>query len=119
MPATSSANNRIDFTADLLHVTAYSQSVTRQPASQSVSNQADKAKIDTSVQNLIVTGISDQTGIEDQLYLLPASMARFLLRRAKIGQCPPIPILRTLGLRTEKELASDTRAPNYPWRVAC
>jgi hypothetical protein len=118
MPTTSSANHRIDFTTSLLSGAVYSQSVSRQAASQSVSIQTAKGKTDTPVQNLIVPEISDQTGIEDQLYLLPASIARFLLRRAKLGQCPPIPVLRTLGLKTENELAGKDRPEQHTWRVA-
>jgi hypothetical protein len=118
MPTISSANHRIDFTTDLLHSAVNSQSVSRQAGSQPVCIQAAKGKTDTPIQNLIVPEISDQTGIEDQLYLLPASIARFLLRRAKLGQCPPIPVLRTLGLKTENELAAKDHSVNHTWRVA-
>jgi hypothetical protein len=112
MSVAYSDNNRIDSATDLLPWAADSRPSIRQTTSHPAIPQADKGRTGTSVHNLIVAGISDQTGIEKQLYLLPASMARFLLRQAKIGHCPPIPILRILGLRTEKELASDAHNLN-------
>lgn len=119
MSVASGDNHRIDSAADSLTWATDLRPSTRQALSHSVTPQADKGKTDISGHSLVVEGISDQTGIENQLYLLPASMARFLLRRAKIGQCPPIPILRTLGLRTEKELGSQAPTPNTTWRIAC
>lgn len=119
MSVASADNHRIDSAADPLPWATDLRPCTRQALSQPVIPQADKSKTGTSGHNLVVAGISDQTGIEKQLYLLPASMARFLLRRAKIGQCPPIPILRTLGLRTEEELGSDAPTTKYTWRIAC
>lgn len=41
--------------------------------------------------------LNEQTAIENGLHLLPASMASYLLRQAKQGSCPPLPILRVLG----------------------
>ena len=45
-----------------------------------------------------VTELTEETAFELGLHLLPASMASYLLRRAKQGSCPPLPILRLLGL---------------------
>jgi hypothetical protein len=42
----------------------------------------------------------------EQLHLLPAAIATFLLRHARRGHCPAIPALRRLGFRTRSELES-------------
>jgi hypothetical protein len=47
-----------------------------------------------------VTELTEETAFELGLHLLPASMASYLLRQAKQGSCPPLPILRVLGICT-------------------
>jgi hypothetical protein len=69
-------------------------------------------------ENLILTGLSDEQLLNQQLYLLPASIVGFLLRQAKAGHCPPIPILRRLGLKTASELADSGTPSPISWRIA-
>ena len=51
--------------------------------------------------SLSITELTEETAFEQGLYLLPASMASYLLRQAKEGTCPPLPILRLLGFQTQ------------------
>lgn len=41
---------------------------------------------------------------EDCLYQLPAAIGSFLRRFSSLDHCPPIPVLRLLGLRTQREV---------------
>lgn len=45
-----------------------------------------------------------------RFYLLPAAVAGFLLQHAIQGWCPPMPILRRLGFRTESEIDEERYA---------
>ena len=42
--------------------------------------------------------------IDRRFFLLPAAVAAFLLQHALQGWCPPLPLLRRLGLRTSAEI---------------
>lgn len=42
--------------------------------------------------------------VDRRFFLLPAAVAAFLLQHALQGWCPPLPILRRLGLRTSAEI---------------
>lgn len=43
-------------------------------------------------------------------YLLPAAVAGFLMQHAIQGWCPPVPVLRRLGVRTAAEIAEEINA---------
>jgi hypothetical protein len=61
--------------------------------------------VEGQTENLVLTGLSDEQLLQQEFYRLPASIVRYLLRQAKSGHCPPLPILRRLGLKTASELA--------------
>jgi hypothetical protein len=42
--------------------------------------------------------------VDRRFLLLPAAVAGFLLQHALQGWCPPLPLLRRLGLRTAREI---------------
>ena len=42
--------------------------------------------------------------VDRRFLLLPAAVAAFLLQHALQGWCPPLPLLRRLGLRTSAEI---------------
>ena len=42
--------------------------------------------------------------VDRRFFLLPAAVAAFLLQHALQGWCPPLPLLRRLGLRTAAEI---------------
>ena len=43
-------------------------------------------------------------------YLLPAVVATFLLQHAVQGWCPPVPLFRRLGVRTQREIDEERYA---------
>jgi hypothetical protein len=43
-------------------------------------------------------------------FLLPAAVATFLLQHAVQGWCPPVPLFRRLGIRTQREIAEERYA---------
>lgn len=43
-------------------------------------------------------------------YLFPAVVAGFLLQHAVQGWCPPLPVLRRLGVRTAREIEGEKQA---------
>jgi hypothetical protein len=42
--------------------------------------------------------------VDKRFFLLPAVVAGFLLQHAVQGWCPPLPIFRRLGIRTQREI---------------
>ena len=45
--------------------------------------------------------------VDRRFFLLPAAVAAFLLQHALQGWCPPLPLLRRLGLRTSAEIHNE------------
>jgi hypothetical protein len=43
-------------------------------------------------------------------FLLPAAVATFLLQHAVQGWCPPVPLFRRLGIRTQREIDEERYA---------
>jgi hypothetical protein len=43
-------------------------------------------------------------------FLLPAAVAAFLLQHAVQGWCPPVPLFRRLGIRTQREIDEERYA---------
>ena len=48
--------------------------------------------------------------VDRRFFLLPAAVAAFLLQHAVQGWCPPMPVLRRLGFRTEREIDAERTA---------
>jgi hypothetical protein len=48
--------------------------------------------------------------VDRRLYALPALVAGFLLQRAVQGWCPPVPLFRRLGVRTQAEIDEEKYA---------
>ena len=69
-------------------------------------------------------------GFEIVRIALPIAVAGFLLQHAVQGWCPPVPVMRRLGFRTEREIDAERTAlkalrgdfreinPARPWRYA-
>jgi hypothetical protein len=45
--------------------------------------------------------------VDRRFFLLPAAVAAFLLQHALQGWCPPLPLLRRMGLRTSAEIHNE------------
>lgn len=48
--------------------------------------------------------------VDRRWFLLPAAVATFLLQHALQGWCPPLPVLRRMGVRTAEEIAQERYA---------
>lgn len=57
-----------------------------------------------------LTGLALGTVKNRAWYLLPATVLSFLLLHAVQGWCPPVPILRRLGVRTREEIERERYA---------
>lgn len=48
--------------------------------------------------------------VSKKWYVFPAVVAAFLLQHAVQGWCPPLPVLRRLGVRTAREIEEEKQA---------
>jgi hypothetical protein len=55
-------------------------------------------------------GLSLGAFIDRRWYLLPCVVASFLLQHAVQGWCPPVPLFRRMGVRTETEISYERLA---------
>ena len=49
-------------------------------------------------------GLGLGTFVDRRFYALPAVVAGFLLQHAVQGWCPPLPVFRRMGIRTQSEI---------------
>jgi hypothetical protein len=66
--------------------------------------------IDCNASSLILVGLGLGALVNRRFYLLPAAVAAFLLQHAVQGWCPPIPVLRRMGFRTQTEIDEERYA---------
>ena len=59
---------------------------------------------------LSLVGIVLGAVLDRRWFLLPGAVATFLLQHALQGWCPPLPVLRRLGVRTAEEIAQERYA---------
>jgi hypothetical protein len=57
-----------------------------------------------------LVGIGLAAFVDRRFLILPAAVAGFLLQHAVQGWCPPLPVLRRLGLRTQTEIEEERHA---------
>jgi hypothetical protein len=63
--------------------------------------------LETNASTLVVIGVLLGTFVNPWFYLVPLLVGSFLLQHAIQGWCPPIRLLRRIGLRTHAEIASE------------
>ncbi|MGE5539898.1 MAG: hypothetical protein ACM30I_14870 [Gemmatimonas sp.] len=63
--------------------------------------------IEANAATLAFTGVALGTTVDRRWLALPALVAGFLLQHATQGWCPPVPVLRRLGFRTEREIDTE------------
>ena len=51
-----------------------------------------------------LVGLTLGATVDRKWFLLPAAVAGFLLQHAVQGWCPPMPVLRSMGIRTASEI---------------
>jgi hypothetical protein len=56
-----------------------------------------------------LTGLGLGIFVDRRFLLLPVIASGFLLQHALQGWCPPLPILRRFGFRTQKEIEAERR----------
>lgn len=65
--------------------------------------------LETMAPALILKGIALSALHDRRWLLLPTAVAGFLLQHAVQGWCPPLPLLRRLGVRTRAEIDRERR----------
>jgi hypothetical protein len=66
--------------------------------------------LETNASSLILLGLGFGTCVNKRWLLLPTVVAGFLLQHALQGWCPPIGLLRRLGVRTAAEIGYEAAA---------
>ena len=66
--------------------------------------------IEANAASIALVGVALGAFVNPRFLLLPAAVAAFLLQHALQGWCPPVPILRRLGFRTQREIFEERLA---------
>jgi len=66
--------------------------------------------LETMASSFSLTGIALGSTVSKRWFLLPTVVLSFLFLHAIQGWCPPLAILRTLGIRTREEIARERYA---------
>jgi hypothetical protein len=66
--------------------------------------------LETMASSVSLTGIVLGATVDRKWFLVPTIVLSFLLLHAIQGWCPPLPILRGLGIRTREEIARERYA---------
>jgi hypothetical protein len=60
--------------------------------------------LEANASSLVVIGCALGAFVSRRFFALPALVGGFLLQHAIQGWCPPVPLFRRLGVRTEREI---------------
>lgn len=63
--------------------------------------------LETNAASIMLGGLALGATVNKRFFILPAVVAGFLLQHAVQGWCPPIPFLRRLGIRTQREIDNE------------
>ena len=66
--------------------------------------------LETQASSLSLLGLFLGATVDKRFMLLPAVVAGFFLQHALQGWCPPVPVLRRLGIRTQSEIEHERYA---------
>jgi hypothetical protein len=66
--------------------------------------------LEANAASLVLIGLGLGTMVHRRWYLLPGVVAFFLLQHAVQGWCPPVPLFRRMGVRTETEIGYERYA---------
>jgi hypothetical protein len=66
--------------------------------------------LEANAASLSLLGIALGAGVDRRFFVLPGLVAGFLLQHALQGWCPPLPLLRRLGVRTQGEIERERHA---------
>jgi hypothetical protein len=59
---------------------------------------------------IVLLGLALATTVNSKFVLLPAGVLGFFAQHALQGWCPPIPVFRRLGVRTQREIERERYA---------
>jgi hypothetical protein len=60
--------------------------------------------LETNASSMVLLGCTLGTFVSRKFFAIPALVGAFLLQHAIQGWCPPIPLFRRLGVRTQREI---------------
>lgn len=60
--------------------------------------------LETNASIAMLVGLTLGATVDRKWFALPAAVAGFLLQHAVQGWCPPMPVMRSLGIRTASEI---------------
>jgi hypothetical protein len=63
--------------------------------------------IETNASTLALAGLALGIGVDKRWLAVPAVVATFLFQHAIQGWCPPVPVLRRMGFRTQREIDNE------------
>jgi hypothetical protein len=63
--------------------------------------------IESNAASVALIGLALGATVHKRWFVLPALVASFLLQHSIQGWCPPVPVLRRLGLRTQREIDNE------------
>ena len=66
--------------------------------------------LEANASSLCLAGVALGAVVDRRLLVLPALIAGFLLQHAVQGWCPPVPVFRHLGFRTQSEIEEERYA---------
>jgi Protein of unknown function (DUF2892) len=66
--------------------------------------------LEANAASAVLAGLALGATVDRRFFALPALVAAFLLQHAVQGWCPPLPILRRLGARTQREIDQERTA---------
>ena len=66
--------------------------------------------LEANAATIALAGLGLGAFVDRRFLALPALVAAFLLQHALQGWCPPVPVFRRLGVRTEDEIAREKYA---------
>lgn len=66
--------------------------------------------LEANASTLILVGVALSATVNRRFLVLPMAVAGFLLQHALQGWCPPIPLFRRLGVRTQAEIDEERHA---------
>lgn len=66
--------------------------------------------LQTNASVIVLLGLALATGVNRKFLLLPAGVFGFFAQHALQGWCPPIPVFRRLGIRTQREIERERYA---------
>ena len=64
-------------------------------------------RLETNASCAVLVGVALGTFVDKRFFVLPAIVGGFLLQHALQGWCPPVPIFRRMGVRTQSEIEEE------------